>query len=1256
MLGRFLRFTELWLAMCLAALLLELSLSGSSAHADKRVALVIGNSGYAGLSKLPNPEVDARAIAQMLADNGFDVGEVRLDLGVAEFQRALIELNKKVQDADVAVVFYAGHGIEVSGTNWLVPVDAKLETDFAVRSEAVALGDVIDAIAPARMLRFVILDACRNDPFRPRMKRTTMWRAAVDRGLTVIDENALPRNTLVAYAAKAGTTAKDGPASQNSPFTTALLKYLPQPGLDVRIALGHVRDDVLAATSQQQEPFSYSSLGGGQMMLKRGVVESPSRKEALLNQSRFLTEAAQAKLREHNFELAALLAREALPASSSAPERPLWQPALTILAEAQAGDRLRAVWDHEGSVLASTFSPDGQRVLTACADGTARLWDARTGGALSVLAGHLGSVLSATFSPDGLRVVTASYDKISMLRDARTGDILRFFIGHDDQVRMAVFSPDGHRVLTASRDKTARLWDARPDTAQVGTDKRSAALMVLKGHQDGVSSAVFSPDGGRVLTASRDKTARLWDARTGILIAVLEGHLGEVYSASFSPDGQRIVTASEDETARLWDGYSGTPLAVLKGHLDSVWSASFSPDGQRVVTTSGDKTARLWDAPSGTMQVLLSGHNGWVSGAAFSPDGLRVLTTSGDKTARLWDARTGAILAVLKGHQGPVFSPAFSPDGKRIVTASRRISQSDNDMTARLWDAREGTAGLLLKGHQAAVFSAAFSTDGARLVTASADSTARLWDARTGAGQFVLNGHEEAVLSAAFSPDGRRVVTGSRDKAAWLWDAQSGASMTRLKGHLGPVSSAAFSPDGQRVVTASGDKTARVWDAHTGATLVELKGHQGWVFSGGFSPDGRRVVTASADKTARLWNAYTGATLATLHGHNDWVSSAAFSPDGQRVVTASGDKTARLWDARSGAMLQVLAGPEKAIASAAFSPDGKRLVAASYDKTVWVWDAETGAVLEVLRGHLDRVIWASFSSDGQRLVTASEDETARLWELSILGTERSDYHSIVTNRTLTSDERAEFFLPSLDKPAVRSPTRSQDEKATDCDLLAAHPDDPQKRSVGIDLNDIKDDAVAACRSAIASQPKQSRFIFQLARALAKKGEHTEAFALYKRAAERGHVAAHIGIAEAYKDGNGTKREIEAAIRHYRVAWDAGLIEPSVDLSEIYFVHKGNNSINHAQALDWLQKGAAAGSPRAHQTLARYYESGLNGQQSLELALHHYIIATRLYEEAGEEARAQSMRYRRASLARSMPSREVVKIAAHAVKWSPAPRK
>ena len=409
---------------------------------------------------------------------------------------------------------------------------------------------------------------------------------------------------------------------------------------------------------------------------------------------------------------------------------------------------------------------------------------------------HKDVVYSAQFSPDGQRIVTASWDKTARLWDAASGKLIGEPMNHERMVYSAQFSPDGQRVVTASADKTARLWDA-------GSGKPVGKPMK---HQNEVYSARFSPDGQRAVTASADKTARLWDAASGKPLGEPMKHENEVYSAQFSLDGQRIVTASADKTARLWDAASGKPIGELMKHEGMVFSAQFSPDGQRVVTASADKTARLWDAASGKPLGEPMKHEDVVNSAQFSPDGQRIVTASWDKTARLWDAASGKPLGELMKHEDVVTSAQFSPNGQRVVTASR-------DKTARLWDAASGKPlGEPMK-HEDVVNSAQFSPDGQRIVTASRDKTARLWDAASGKAIGEPMKHENVVTSAQFSPDGQRVATVLEDKTARLWDAASGGSVGEPMKHEGIVNSAQFSPDGQRIVTASLDKTARLWDA-----------------------------------------------------------------------------------------------------------------------------------------------------------------------------------------------------------------------------------------------------------------------------------------------------------------------------------------------------------------------------------------------------------------------------------------------------------
>ena len=252
------------------------ALTVDEVHAEKRVALVIGNSAYQNATRLPNPGNDAAAMADLFRRAGFDVVEARQDLGNLEFKRVARDFTAAARDADVAVMYFAGHGIEVNGTNYLIPIDARLATDFDVEDEALSLDRLVRALEPARRLRLIILDACRDNPFVQTMQRSVASRAVAN-GLAKVEPAS--SDTLIAFAAKAGSTADDGRGA-NSPFTTALLKHLTVPGRDVRIALGYVRDEVIKSTGNRQEPFVYGSLGGATVALvpevKREIVVQPA--------------------------------------------------------------------------------------------------------------------------------------------------------------------------------------------------------------------------------------------------------------------------------------------------------------------------------------------------------------------------------------------------------------------------------------------------------------------------------------------------------------------------------------------------------------------------------------------------------------------------------------------------------------------------------------------------------------------------------------------------------------------------------------------------------------------------------------------------------------------------------------------------------------------------------------------------------------------------------------------------------------------
>ncbi|MBD2043696.1 CHAT domain-containing protein [Microcoleus sp. FACHB-672] len=542
-------------------------------------------------------------------------------------------------------------------------------------------------------------------------------------------------------------------------------------------------------------------------------------------------------------------------------------------------------------------------------------------------------------------------------------------------------------------------------------------LAVFMGHEDHVTSAVFSPNKKQILTIDVDSTVRLWDTQ-GNLLTQFEADQKETSSlaaapeATFSPDGSQILTTTEDKTARLWDT-QGNLLAEFRGHQNDVRKAVFSPNGKQILTIGnfGDK-AGIWDKfhvwdTKGNLLVELQGHkvvrNGAFQGrAAFSPDASKILTVGSDQTARLWDIK-GKLLKEFQEHK--IIRAVFSPDSRQILTNS-------DDKIVRLWDTK---GNLLTEFQEAGVANAIFSPDGRQILTVS-NGTARLWETKgnllTVFGQHGDSDWSNIWIATGFSPDGRQILTSSRDGTAQIWDTK-GNLLAKLRGHNDLVQ-AVFSPDGRQILTFSWDKVARLWDvsaaiaaeseqmagvqtiqesvSKNNAQLAIFGGHNGDVIAV-FSPDGRQILTASDDRNARLWD--TNGNLLVQFQVHEGVSRAIFSPDGRQILTIGGDynttrfdRTTRLWDLK-GNLLAVLRGSESLIiGSAKFSPDGRQILTAGIngggDNTARLWDLK-GNLLAELRPPEE--VWggvaksAVFSPDGKQILTASNDKTARLWDL-----------------------------------------------------------------------------------------------------------------------------------------------------------------------------------------------------------------------------------------------------------------------------------
>jgi WD40 repeat protein len=647
------------------------------------------------------------------------------------------------------------------------------------------------------------------------------------------------------------------------------------------------------------------------------------------------------------------------------------------------GPLVQSILHDSGPVDRAAYSLDGKHILSTSRVGAA-VWNAQAGNSLAILNAHAGSVNAAAFSPDGKRVVTASTDNTARVWDAESGLLLVSLAGHTCvasqsgpgcAVNSAVFSPDGTRIVTGGDDHTARIWDAAT----------GHPIATLVGHEDAVLDAEFSPDGKRIVTASTDSTGRVWDAETGRPLAVLITGSGLRYlvnSAEFSSDGKLIVTANADG-ARIWNAGTGHLLSTLPG-TSALMGAAFSSDGKRVA--SGGGTGRVWEAATGHLLTTLDSP-GMVFAPSFSSDGKLIAAPTQGNTARVWDSHSGRLVSTLAGHNASVEMAAFSPDGNLVVTASL-------DGTARVWLAESGKLLAILTGHTDSLNTASFSPDGRDIVTASKDGVARVWNSQVVQPQAGFTGE-----IAAYSADGRLILIAGAKDSGRVWDVQSRRQVADLGGDSKLIAHAAFFADGKRILTNNTDNTARVWDAQNGSLLATLKGTRSLVKIASSSPDGTRVAIVSFSDSeggrgvsVEVWDVASGKQVASIrppsHSGTCFTCTASdadiydleFSPDGKQFVTALDDGTAQVWDATTGHSLAILKGHKQLLTAAVFSPDGKRIVTASNDDTAREWDAKSGTPLFVLTGHTGHVTSAKFSPDGKRILTASEDHTVRVWD------------------------------------------------------------------------------------------------------------------------------------------------------------------------------------------------------------------------------------------------------------------------------------
>jgi WD40 repeat protein len=537
---------------------------------------------------------------------------------------------------------------------------------------------------------------------------------------------------------------------------------------------------------------------------------------------------------------------EPLAGAKDGTEAVVFSPDGKFLAAVMRTDRLLRVWEvgtwrevrqigrlGNDFCLALGFLPDGKTLISACQDGSVRLWDVATGRPLRALVNFL-DLNTFAVAPDGKHFAAIQGGTALRLWDIGTGKEVARIPGPRRAFLCLAFSPDGKMLAAAGDDLRVRFWDAA-----TGKEARSWRYPWRVGR------IAFAPDGKTLALGSC--AIRFRDVASGKETLTLAGPPNAVDAVAFSEDSKTLITACEGGATGTWDAATGKPLAPPRAppngyaHMPRIaLPAALACDGRRAAAVGKDRAVWVWDTATGRRLSRFGSPPGSLSRAGFSPDGKRVAAAHLDKKLRLWDAATGQQLREWDGapdqdlrqfgapYQG-VYAPVFSPDGRFLATMHPNNS-------IRVWEAATGKEVRVLRWQSEGANCLAFSPDGKWLAsghTAANDPTGRfrkdgilirVWDVATGRPIRAIPGDWYMTRTVVFSPDGRALaVAPAFNNSVLLWELASGRQRAELIGHRAEVRALAFSPDGRRLASGSADLTALIWDMFAGSGSVGQK-------------------------------------------------------------------------------------------------------------------------------------------------------------------------------------------------------------------------------------------------------------------------------------------------------------------------------------------------------------------------------------------------------------------------------------------------
>lgn len=635
---------------------------GFSSHAEKRIALIVANSDYATTGwSLENPKNDAVLMERALEEVGFEVYTV-LDANRNDMERAFQAHGERLKAAGQSATgffYFAGHGVQSEGLNYLIPSDAEAYSEADIWAQAPRLENLFRHLRRAGNERnFVVLDACRNNPLLSSTRD-------LSGGLATIQE---AHGTLIAYATSPGTVAEDGVV--NSPYSTVLAHLITQPGQSVETLFRRVRTQVELATDKRQRPWIESGLSGDADYCFAGCAP------ATQTDSREATAALRALNSGSLVELRAFMAL--FPKSKS---RGLVEREIELLSDA-ASDSPQTVTATARSLLPETKTPE-----------VGELWEQYAGLIVpgceqaQVIGGDLCKINKLEWSPNGALIAAATSDGAIRIFDNITGQqVSSWSSGYTIAATEIAWSPASDQIAVSS------FWD---DSVHVFDAQRAYEI-----------GRVDLPGAGPLNWDRKSQTLLVAHAAGGSVLSVEDGQIETtlIFGADHGIEDVRDI-AIEKDLVLIAGETAGEPRAALvqigvdQGFVDLVFppapatsfasrhvsSVDISPDRSSAVVGTFNGWVYLFDLSTATItRTLIEGEtsaddfSSAINAIDWSPDNQRILVTDEDPRVRLFSAQNGDLLATLETNRFNAEDAAFNPAGDRLAVSSI-------DGTLRLW-------------------------------------------------------------------------------------------------------------------------------------------------------------------------------------------------------------------------------------------------------------------------------------------------------------------------------------------------------------------------------------------------------------------------------------------------------------------------------------------------------------------------------------------------------------------------------------------